>query len=82
MNELLSAEEKDIALDPEGSLIDAEIGAYYMWLNQQRLPGANSSSFLAWFENHTEAVLISPAVPAGTESSNPIDLRRLVELAG
>ena len=82
MNELLSAEEKDIALDPEGSLIDAEMGAYYMWLNQQRLAGANSSSFLAWFENHTEAVLISPAVPAGTESSNPMDLHRLVELAG
>jgi len=36
-------------LDPVGSLVDADMSAYYNWLNQQRLPGANQSSFLVWF---------------------------------
>jgi hypothetical protein len=27
-------------------LIDADMGAYYNWLNQQRLPGVEQSSFL------------------------------------
>ena len=27
-------------LDLAGSLVDADMGAYYNWLNQQRLPGA------------------------------------------
>ena len=46
MNELLSASRAPAALDPIGSLIDADMGAYYNWLNQQRLPGAEQSSFL------------------------------------
>ena len=37
MNELLSARHADPELDPLGSLVDADMGAYYTWLNQQRL---------------------------------------------
>jgi len=37
MNELLSGHLGDEELDPAGSLIDADMGAYYTWLNQQRL---------------------------------------------
>ena len=43
-----------------GSLIDADMGAYYNWLNQQRLPGAEQSSFLVWFEGHSQALAIGP----------------------
>jgi hypothetical protein len=75
MNELLSEKQDQTELDPLGSLIDADLGAYYNWINQQRLPGAERSSFLAWFENHSEAVAIGPAVPRGTESSKEMDLR-------
>ena len=75
MNELLSA---DALLMPEldlvGSLIDGDLGAYYNWLNQQRLPGAEQSSFLVWFEGHNQAVVIGPATPRGTESTSPADL--------
>ena len=42
-------------LDPEGSLIDADMGAYYTWLNLRRLPGSDSSRFLVWFEGHSQA---------------------------
>jgi len=55
MNELLTGTGRTVATDPEGSLIDADMGAYYTWLNQQRLPGAEASRFVVWFEGHGEA---------------------------
>lgn len=80
MNELLSEKRGAIELDPVGSLIDADFGAYYNWINQQRLTGTEESSFLAWFENHGEAVAIGPAVPRGTESTADTDLAKLLSL--
>jgi hypothetical protein len=59
-------------------LIDADMGAYYNWLNQQRLSGADQSSFLVWFEDHSQALAISPALPHGTESTTVADLRQLL----
>jgi hypothetical protein len=61
-----------------GSLVDADIGAYYNWINQQRLPGADKSAFLAWFEGHNVAVLIGPTVPRGTVSDAPTDMKQLL----
>ena len=78
MNELLSESSDRVELDPLGSLIDADMGAYYNWLNQQRLLGAESSSFLVWFENHSEAVGIGPSMPRGTESSSAANLGELL----
>jgi hypothetical protein len=78
MNELLSEKQDQTELDPLSSLIDADLGAYYNWINQQRLPGAERSTFLAWFENHSEAVVIGPGVPRGTVSSKEIDLREVL----
>jgi hypothetical protein len=78
MNEMLSAKDQNPQLDPMGSLIDADMGAYLTWIDQQRLSGAEHSSFLVWFENHNEALIISPTLPRGTESSNPVDLQWLV----
>lgn len=78
MNEMLSGSNGSLDLDPAGSLIDADNGAYYNWLNQQRLPGAEQSSFLVWFENHREAVAIGPSMPRGTESSTATDLPSLL----
>ena len=78
MNELLSASRAPAALDPIGSLIDADMGAYYNWLNQQRLPGAEQSSFLVWFEGHNQALVIAPSMPRGTESATAADLAELI----
>jgi hypothetical protein len=78
MNELLSAGENRPELDPVGSLIDADMGAYYNWLNQQRLPGREQSSFLVWFEDHSQAMAIGPSIPRGTESNKEIDVRELL----
>ncbi len=78
MNEMLSNSKGQEELDPMGSLIDADIGAYYNWLNQQRLTGAEQSSFLAWFEDHGAAVAIGPSMPRGTESNSATDLAKLL----
>ena len=78
MNELLSGLRPNAELDPAGSLVDADMGSYYTYLNQQRLAGAEKSSFLVWFEGHNEAVAIGPAMPRGTQSSSPTDLKQLL----
>jgi len=78
MNELLSVSSQKIEYDPEGSLVDADMGCYYNWINQQRLTAADHSSFIAWFENHNEAVAIGPTVPRGTASNAPTDLAKIL----
>jgi hypothetical protein len=78
MNEMISGSQNPPELDPVGSLVDADFGAYYNWLNQQRLTGAEQSSFLAWFEGHNEAVAVGPAWPRGTQSNAPAKLTHLL----
>ena len=78
MSELLKPNAERPELDPVGSLVDADMSAYYNWLNQQRLPGAQKASFLAWFEGHNIAVAIGPSVPRGTESSALTDMKQLL----
>jgi hypothetical protein len=77
MKELLAGVQAQPAPDPEGSLIDADMAAYYTWINQQRLSGAEQAAFLAWFENHNEALAISPTLPRGKVDPTAIDMREL-----
>lgn len=81
MNELLSGETSRPELDPAGSLVDADMAAWYHWVNQQRLPGSEQSTFLAWFEDHNQAVVIGPTVPRGVESDSSLDLAQLLAFA-
>jgi hypothetical protein len=81
MNELLSGSGGNLELDPTGSLVDADMAAYYQWINQQRLPGSEQSSFLVWFEGHSQALAIGPSLPRGTESNSALDLAQLLSLA-
>jgi hypothetical protein len=78
MNELLSGKPQNIVLDPEGSLIDGDMGGFYTRLNLQRLPGSEKSSFLVWFEDHSEAVALAPTLPRGTVSDSTVDLKALI----
>ncbi len=80
MNDLLSSGQDTPQLDPMGSLVDADMGAYYQWINQQRLPGAEQSAFLVWFEGHSQALAIGPSLPRGIESNSSLNLGKLVEL--
>ena len=78
MNVLLAEAQRPPELDPQGSLIDADMSAYYTWVNQQRLAGADKAAFLVWFEDHQEAVVIAPGFPQGKQSSDSTDLKDLV----
>jgi hypothetical protein len=81
MNEALRGTPTSEELDPHGALVDADMGAYYTWLNQMRLPGAKTAAFLAWFENHSAAVVIAPSVEPGVQSDMRVDVQRLLEKA-
>jgi hypothetical protein len=78
MDELLSEARRPPELDPEGSLVDADMGAYYTWVNQQRLSGADNAGFLVWFEDQSEAVAVGPGFARGKHSAAPVELRDLI----
>jgi hypothetical protein len=73
-DEELSGIQQRAVLDPLGSLVDADMGAYYTWVNLQRLSGAAQSSFIAWFEGHSEAIAIAPSLRPGTEAHDSVSL--------
>lgn len=79
MNVLLDEGRRAPELDPHGSLIDADMGAYYTWLNQRRLAGAGEARFLVWFENHPDAVAIGPGFARGAQSDEAVELGDLIE---
>jgi hypothetical protein len=81
MNELLSNSNNNLEVDPMASLVDADMAAYYHWINQQRLPGDKESAFLVWFENHNQALVVTPTLPRGASSDSPLDLSELLKLA-
>jgi hypothetical protein len=81
MNELLSNTNSNLEVDPMGSLVDADMAAYYHWINQQRLTGDKESAFLVWFEKHSQALVVAPTLPRGASSDSPLDLSGLLKLA-
>lgn len=78
MNELLSASNARHVPDPAGSVMDADMGAYYTWINQQRLSGAEQSGFLAWSEASRQAVAIGPSMARGTVAANQPTMKQLL----
>jgi len=80
MNEMLSGTSASGAPDLAGSFVDGDMGAYYTWINQQRLPGASSSGFLALSESRRQAVAIGPGLARNTTSPNPIAIGKLLSL--
>lgn len=69
-------------LDPDGSLIDADMGAYYTWINQQRLQNSENASFVVWYEGHNEAVAVGPKFRAGVEETRSISTREILSELG
>jgi hypothetical protein len=80
LNDLIFAGGNPNQVDPHGSLIDADMTAYYTWLEVANLPGANKAVFLAWFPAHRRAFLIGPGVPRGVSASSPLTIRELLAL--
>ena len=80
MDELLAGATGLTQTDAEGSLIDADMGAYYTWLNQQRLSEAAKARFLVWFEGQKQAVAIGPGLAKGTVYASAITMPALLQL--
>ncbi|MBS1821740.1 MAG: hypothetical protein JST61_07175 [Acidobacteria bacterium] len=53
------------SIDAQGSLVDADMGAWYLYLEAKRLPFSENCRFFAWFEDHSQAILCSPAIATG-----------------
>jgi hypothetical protein len=76
MNEMFAGAAKE--MDFAGSLVDADFGAYYTWINLNRLAGADSASFIAWSQAHNQAVAIGPGLPRGTVAPNAVTITQLL----
>ena len=74
LNQLFDAATNVEVPDPEGSLRDADISAYYILLDLLRIADPAHITFLAWRENHGHAVLISSRAPAGHVDDARLDL--------
>ena len=79
MNVLLKRNPLVQEKDPEGSLIDADMGAYYTWINQTRLSGSDQSRFLVYFEGHEFALAISPSLARGTTSDSSVTMEQILK---
>ena len=79
MNDLLLGSNTPPMLDPQGSLEDASMGAYYTWINLQRLPGGEKARFLCIRESGSEAVAVAPGLPQASISSQPCTVDRLLK---
>ncbi len=78
MDEMLFADTEPADLDPQGSLVDADMGSYLLWLDLQRLPGSEVAVTLAWFEGMETAIAIGPGFPKGATSGGPIRLDQIL----
>jgi hypothetical protein len=78
MNEMLFANVAEVHYDPAGSLIDADMGAYYTWINLMRLTGAEDSRFVAWFEDQQEAIAIAPTMAKKAVSTQVCTLSQIL----
>ena len=79
MEQLLSRDPLSQPQDVQGSLVDADMGAYYTWINQSRLPGSEESRFVGWWEDHNVAVAVSPGMPRGSISTAKTDMRQIMD---
>ncbi len=80
MNDMLEQHGQSAETDPQGALVDADMGLYYAWLALQRQPGGDQARLLAYVEGHGEAFLVGPSVTRGVESESPLALARLLEM--
>ena len=78
MNEMLSGKAETDTTDPAGSLLDADMGGFYAWVDLQRLTGADQSACLVWSQAHNQAVLIGPALPRNTIAAAPMNMRQML----
>jgi hypothetical protein len=81
LNEMVASAQM-LSFDPQGSFRDAEMGAYYNWIEMQRITAPGKLTFVAWVEDHPFAVIVGANSPAGTVCSTPMILAQALENFG
>ncbi|MBW8749365.1 MAG: hypothetical protein JF584_17760 [Acidobacteria bacterium] len=74
-NEMVSDPESKV-LDPEGSLVDAEMDAYYNWIEMGRIAAPGKLTVLAWVEGSSKAVMVSPKTKPNTISNQAVTIEQ------
>lgn len=80
INDLIESRAVSPLLDPEGSLVDADMAAYYAYLELQKAPGGGHASFMVWVEGRNEAFIAGPNVAQGVESNTPLSMKQALSL--
>jgi hypothetical protein len=81
LNELLPGTEV-APVDVQGSLRDAEMGAFYNWIEMKRVTAPDKLTFVVWVEGYPLAVVLGPGSPAGSICTTPMTLSKAVETFG
>ena len=63
-------------VDVQGSLADAEMDAFYNWIEMERISSPGRLTTLVWAEGSSRAVLISSLTKPNTVSKQPITVAR------
>jgi hypothetical protein len=58
------------------------MGAWYTWIEMNRITVPGKGTFVAWLENSQQAVLIAPNAPAATQCSTPLNLEEALTTFG
>lgn len=78
MNEMFAAASAS-SLDPQGSFRDAEMGAYYAWIEMNRITSPGKLTFVAWIEDQSLAVIVGANAPSGTVCDTPMTLNEALQ---
>lgn len=81
LNELF-ADTQSSAVDVQGSLRDAEMGAYYNWIEMNRISAPGRLTFAVIVEGHPLAVVVGEGARAGTICSTPMTFERALKEFG
>ena len=79
-NQQWSRADADSPFDLAGSLIDADMAAYYTWINLNRLADADSATFVAFHSGRRQAFASGPSLGRGKVSAQAISPSNLLLL--
>ena len=65
-------------MDAQGAYRDAEMAAYYNWLEMRRISAPGKLTFIAWVEDRPLAVVLGPNAPAGSLCSTAMTLTEAI----
>jgi hypothetical protein len=58
------------------------MGAWYAWIEMNRITEPDKRTFFAWLEGSSRGVLIDRSTPAGTSSNTPMMLEHALATFG